>query len=125
MAVEAYAVEEAGRIILPHTIRPTAGDAKTAAMHRVKIKGSRWEALARMFQWRVVRVEVRRVEVRETAAPPAPPPRPSSPRPAPPAPRPVELAGGLGRIGEPTELAGGLEPIGAPDRRSIRLSRSR
>ena len=116
MAVEAYAIAERGSL-LPYTVRPTPGDAKVAAVHHAKIKRARWEALARMFGWRVVPVEVRQIAARPAPPPPRPPaPRPA-PRPAPPpAPRPAARA---------LELVGGLAPVAAADARAIRLARRR
>lgn len=98
MSVEAFAVEEKGRI-LAHTIRASAADSKVAAAHRVKIKGARWEALAATFGWRVVRVRVMPID-------PSARPKPAPP----PAPRPAPKAAAL---------------VGGSDARPIRLNRKR
>jgi hypothetical protein len=70
MAIEGYAIEERGSILVD-TVRSTVGDAKVAAAHTKKIKGADWQALVQMFQWRIVRVEVRKI-----GPDPAPPPAP-------------------------------------------------
>jgi len=101
MPVEAFAVEEQGRL-LPDTVRATVADAKMAASHRVKLKGAKWQRLATLYHWRVVPVRVVPIaEDRPRPRPPAPPPRPPS------APRPAAL------VADPS------------DRRPIRLARKR